>query len=498
MAFIQKFDHMLDLVLDIGSDLTFDLRRVSLASATLALAGSLQAEPLPELRIDPAQVSVSGLSAGGFMAVQLHLAYSSTFKKGAGVVAGGPYYCAENSIVNATGRCMTHSGPIPVQSLIDITRSWAASRALDPLENLRSSKVYLFSGSRDSVVRPAVMDDLDAFYRKLVPAEQIVYRKDVPAEHAFVTEQYGNACATKGSPYINKCGFDLAGEILKHLHGPLKPRSSEAAAGRYIEFDQTPYVRGHGMASTGWVYVPQSCTAGASCKLHVALHGCVQNTGAVNQQFIRETGYNRWADTNDIVVLYPQTGPGATNGCFDWWGYDSPDYAKKNGPQMAGIKAMVDRLGGGDPASSLAPPSSVSTSGATDTTMTISWTAVEGAAGYHVQRGGSRVTSEPVTDTRYTDTGLSPGTAYQWTVRSVDASGAESEPSAAATGKTTGATASCTTANNFAHVAAGRAYQRHGFAYAKGSDQNIGLWNFFIVTTLKQTGPGHYVLGTCS
>jgi hypothetical protein len=52
------------------------------------------APPLPSLTIDPSEVSVSGLSSGGFMAVQAHVAYSATFKRGAGVVAGGPYYIA--------------------------------------------------------------------------------------------------------------------------------------------------------------------------------------------------------------------------------------------------------------------------------------------------------------------------------------------------------------------------------------------------------------------
>ena len=38
--------------------------------------------------MDPKKVSVSGLSAGAFMAVQMHVAYSKTFM-GAGIIAGG-------------------------------------------------------------------------------------------------------------------------------------------------------------------------------------------------------------------------------------------------------------------------------------------------------------------------------------------------------------------------------------------------------------------------
>lgn len=41
------------------------------------------------------KASVSGVSSGAYMAVQLHVAYSETFM-GVGSIAGGPYFCAEN------------------------------------------------------------------------------------------------------------------------------------------------------------------------------------------------------------------------------------------------------------------------------------------------------------------------------------------------------------------------------------------------------------------
>ena len=48
-----------------------------------------------------------------------------------------------------------------------------------------------------------------------------------------------------------------------------------------------------------------------------------------------------------------------------------------------------------------------------------------------------------------------------------------------------------------AHTTAGRAHQSLGTTYANGSNQNMGLWNIFVTTTLKQTGPNFYVIGTC-
>ena len=54
-----------------------------------------QAVPLPALGADLEATSVSGLSAGAFMASQFHIAHSRIVV-GVGIVAGGPYGCAED------------------------------------------------------------------------------------------------------------------------------------------------------------------------------------------------------------------------------------------------------------------------------------------------------------------------------------------------------------------------------------------------------------------
>ncbi|WP_342721686.1 PHB depolymerase family esterase [Acidovorax sp. FHTAMBA] len=494
--------------------MTFAFIRAATASAALALVSlgsATAAVNLPALNIDKTQTTISGLSAGGFMAVQMHVAYSATFAKGAGIFAAGPYNCAEGSIINATGRCMTSTSAsgIPTSTLVNTTNTWASQGLIDPVANLQNSRVYLFSGTLDTVVKPGAVDALRNYYGSFVPAANIVYKKDLAAEHAMITDDYGSGCTVKGAPFINDCNFDLAGAMLQHLYGPLNPRNNAALpAGNFIEFNQTQFITNHGMGTTGWAYVPQACQAGSStaCRLHVVLHGCKQNLTDVQQQYVRNTGYNRWADTNNIVMLYPQTGVGATNSCFDWWGYDSANYAKKSGPQMAAIKAMVDRVSSGsgtlppDPVA-LPAPTGVSTSGATASSMAIGWNAVAGAASYNVYRNANKVNALPVNATSYTDTGLAASTTYSWTVRAADANGAEGATSAPVSATTQaasgGGTAVCTTASNYAHTLAGRAYAAGGYAYALGSNQNMGLWNVFVTRTLKQTAPNHYVIGTC-
>ena len=379
----------------------------------LASVGANAAVNLPALNIDATQTTVSGLSAGGYMAVQLHVAYSATFKKGAGVVAGGPFYCAQGSVVTATGACMASPASISVSSLVTNTNNWASQGWIDPVANLQSSRLYLFSGSLDSAVKTGVMDALKTYYNSFVPAANVVYKKDIAAEHAMLTDDYGSACSTKAAPYINDCNFDLAGAMLGQLYGALNPRNANALpAGNYLQFNQSQFVTGHGMATTGWAYVPAACSSGTPCRLHVVLHGCKQNETDVQQQYVKNTGYNRWGDSNSIVMLYPQTSTAATNSCWDWWGYDSANYAKKSGPQMVAIKAMVDQIssGGTPPPPTLPAPTGAVTSGATASSMVISWPAVNAAASYNIFRNANKVNALPVTSTSYTDTGLSAAT----------------------------------------------------------------------------------------
>jgi hypothetical protein len=137
---------------------------------------------------------------------------------------------------------------------------------------------------------------------------------------------------------------------------------------------------------------------------------------------------------------------------------------------------------------------------ATANSMVVGWAAVTGAASYNVYRNANKVNALPVNGTSYTDTGLAAATTYNWTVRAADANGAEGATSAPASGTTlaaSGGGATCTTASNYAHTLAGRAYVYGGFTFALGSNQSMGLWNIFVNNTLKQTSPNYYVIGNC-
>jgi hypothetical protein len=170
---------------------------------------------------------------------------------GAGVIAGGPYFCAQGSVFTATTSCSctndfltcrVRPGGTRVNDLIAITDWFAASQTIDPTSAMASHRVWMFSGSADSVVPPAVMTDLQSYYRHYISASRISYKRDLRAEHAMPTDSYGNSCLTLGSPYINNCNYDAAGELLNWIYGPLSARNSGPLTGRFIAFDQSEFI----------------------------------------------------------------------------------------------------------------------------------------------------------------------------------------------------------------------------------------------------------------
>ena len=48
------------------------------------------------------------------------------------------------------------------------------------------------------------------------------------------------------------------------------------------------------------------------------------------------------------------------------------------------------------------------------------------------------------------------------------------------------------TANNYQHVAEGRACVSHGYAYSVGGNDLLGLWNIYVITSVQETSPGYW------
>lgn len=406
------------------------------ASAIIALAtmtsGNTQTANAAQESGTPYDITgtyVSGVSSGGYMANQLHVAHSGVFQ-GAGIFTAGPYYCAEGDLSTALNACMdTFMSRKSPSQLVGLTEDRASRGTVDPVENLADDPVWLYRGTNDTTIDEEVMDDLATYYEML--GSNVTYSKNSPAGHGWVSPKGTVACSSTASPYMNDCGTDEPGNMLRHLLGDVQEPAS-SPSGETIQFDQNQYVPSGSasaisMGEAGFAYVPQTCESEA-CTLMVALHGCYQYYGLIGDAFMKQSYLNEYADTNNMIVLYPQTTKSDSNplnprGCYNWWAYGGDTaYAEKGGEQIATIMNMIEAFGGG--------------AGGTDPDPT--------------------TTTDP-----------SPTTTD------------EPEPT-------------CVTDDNYAHTQEGRAYHQGGYTYANGSDQNLGLWNTYTESSIKETSPGYW------
>jgi poly(3-hydroxybutyrate) depolymerase len=328
----------------------------ALATETLA------AEELPKLGADLAATSVSGLSSGAYMAGQIQVAHAKDIV-GAGIVAGGPYACAESPAsrifpfwptavaqngTQALYQCMKTSlgEPDPARSA-ERAKELAEDGAIDPIAGLAADNVYLFSGKEDDTVKLAVVQAAKRFYKEVGVADANTTLVEGDGGHALITAQGGGvACGVSDTPYVSNCGYAQAKAILSWIYGPLA-EATAAPSGKFILFDQGAFSEpGDGFADEGVVYVPQSCAEQPGCRVHIALHGCDQSREAVGDTFVKDSGFAEIADTNRLVVLFPQVKASTINpqGCWDWWGYTGLDYLGKDAPQIKAIWAMVEQL----------------------------------------------------------------------------------------------------------------------------------------------------------
>jgi poly(3-hydroxybutyrate) depolymerase len=337
-----------------------------LALAFLALfSGKAAGEPLPALGADLSRTSVSGLSSGAYMAGQFQVAYSGLVM-GVGIVAGGPYGCANTpggswipywpyvrgmNLNRAVNHCMDDgsffTGVPGAAELGRQARHLAESGRIDPLEGLKSDKVYIFSGANDDTVERAVVERAAELYQELgVPEANIAFVKHEKAAHAFITEEGGLACGKGGAPFINDCDYDQAKAILQAIYGEL--RGPADAAGQYVTFEQTGFATGSdsGLDNDGMAYIPETCRREDGCAVHVVFHGCKQAWEMLGDGFIKGSGFARWAEANGMILLFPQIKASSENpnGCWDWWGYTGRRFLEREAPQMLAVRRMLDRL----------------------------------------------------------------------------------------------------------------------------------------------------------
>ena len=330
---------------------------IPLASLMLAACDSPSVKNSAQNELEKPQapaISVSGLSSGAYMAMQFHLAFSEKVV-GAGLIAGGPYFCAQASIGTALQNCVANpDATIDLNVLMATIKDYQQSGKLADTKYNQNDKVWLLHGTLDTRINRVVADQLALQTTTLFAPENVKYVNDQAFAHVMPTLNSGGSCIESASPFIGNCSYDAAGELLKYII-PLpmqrSDKSNENLSQQLLTFQQADYAGEHAetLGENAYLFVPQSCKDNLHCNIHISFHGCNQNAEAVGDEYAKNAGFNAWADTNNLIVLYPQTKKSAfmplnPQACWDWWGYTGEDYANKDGKQIKAVMALVDSI----------------------------------------------------------------------------------------------------------------------------------------------------------
>lgn len=308
---------------------------------------AMASDSLPALNLEQ-QITLSGVSSGGYMAGQYHQAFAEEVK-GVAMLAAGPVYCAQNDISQALTHCMANELAAPDLTVLEKRLTTLREQGLlAPLSAVSNSRVWIFSGSADKTVLPKVSAALASQYANWLAPAQLQVVNDLPFAHHFPTDQPNlAACDKSESPFLASCDYDAAGKLLSHLLGKTLTRATQPSGQLYKLNQQqlAPSSQGQ-LAEFAYAYIPTACQQGTTCQLHVSFHGCRQDASQIGEDYVTKTGLNAYADINQLVILYPQVEKSALNpfGCWDWWGYSGANYLSKEGPQLNAVKQLVDAL----------------------------------------------------------------------------------------------------------------------------------------------------------
>ena len=285
------------------------------------------------------------------MASQHFFAFSDVVQ-GLGHFQAAPYGCSSLPVRPA---CTTQPQLISVPAMAEYAQDAALSGRIATLDGIRELPIWVFAGGQDTVVRPLVCKRASELYSLF--SSRVALEEVDAAQHAYVTDDtcpsaVCNSCGFLGSPFLNVCEYDMAGKMLAHLYGGLNARVA-AVEENFLAIEQSDYFPPDltpeqlGMNIRGFAYVPASCRENPDgCSIHVMYHGC--NSGIdtnVGDRIFRYWGGNGWAESNALMLLYPQA---FGSNCWDWTGTQAgttdPLHDTRDGMQINVVNRMVSAL----------------------------------------------------------------------------------------------------------------------------------------------------------
>ena len=230
---------------------------------------------------------------------------------GAGIIGAGPWLCAQGIVTRALNDCTRRRAPA-ARTIGRWSRRCARARRRDAVDDpswLAPDRIWIFHGKRGPQDRRRRLGFAAALLSGVRAARADPLRNAGPCR-ARLPDAHGRAAP---ATWTNRRGFSpatttRAGEMLRYLYDGLATPTGNIT-GELREFGQARYVERDplaSMADDGFPLRAEGLRGGQPCRVHVAFHGCRQGIGDLGRAFARDAGYNRWADANRIVVLYPQ------------------------------------------------------------------------------------------------------------------------------------------------------------------------------------------------
>jgi len=284
-----------------------------------------------------------------------HFAAFPELTTGLAQLNGAPYGCQTQlwagEVETLRGPC--HTGKyLNVTALAEYITVTAEAGLIGDLSLWLDKPIFLVAGDADVVVDHEVVEKSLELYSQY--SSKVTYRLLRGLDHAFATDRpvretffFPGAV----SPILRDLGVDEAGHLLMHLLGPLRPRGKAQRNNlrTVLQHDFVP--KGWNsitanMDEVGFVYAPSACQERPlTCRMHVVYHGCYATASNIGDGFYWWAGYNDWAESNNLIILYPQAAFWhGSKACWDYYGYTGAKFDTRQSSQLVTVNNMVRAL----------------------------------------------------------------------------------------------------------------------------------------------------------
>lgn len=124
------------------------------------------------------------------MASQMGFAFSANIK-GVGQFGAPAYYCADGDYSNVGRECLNKKY-FDIDKIQNSIEYFEKNGYIDNTNNLETTKVFMFGGTKDKEVPLAAVEFAEKVWRMYT--SDVAHNYSIPADHNMVTDFYGYRC----------------------------------------------------------------------------------------------------------------------------------------------------------------------------------------------------------------------------------------------------------------------------------------------------------------